>query len=824
MSGAFSKTFCMEAGSLIDNLRIDRVLGQGSFGISYLAHDRIQGGEFVLKEYFPSQSATRTEDGLVRASSAETEADFNQGLQQFLSEGRMLAGLQHPNIIEVIRCFEARGTAWLQMPYYPGETLGELLQRNNTLNAGQIQSLVLPLLDALKYLHQHSVTHQDIKPANIYITDSGAPLLLDFGAALMTSRAAKSGSLGSPGYAAPEQERDYGTVGPWTDIYGLSASLYRVITGTIPAAASQRLEALEKDLPDPVLPLLQQVTTDLPPAWLAAINAGLRLKTDQRPHSVQDWSRSLSLPEPSPRQSVLRARPVLPEASTEYDTEGRAWLPIILLGLFGLGLLVLVFYLMTGGPDNTSEPDQTATGQQSEAVKPDSGKALDSRDPEQNRRWQEALEADTIYAYQRYRQDYPNSSHEADAVQHLASLDDALWQASDTEGSRSAYQNYLEQLPLGRHEADAMIRLDALDRAATESDRQQTLRQEQDKLAWEQARAQRSITAIDQYMAEFPDGQFLSAAQSLRRELSDSANDSTAFATAQKLHTRKAYQAYIDAFPRGQHVTAALAAIDGLTLRPGKKFRDCDLCPDMVVLAGGSFWQGTDKDSTTSLANEKPQRKVVIDKAFAIGILEVTLAQWDACVAEGSCNQTNDNGWGRGARPVMMVSWNDAQGYVEWLSKKTRERYRLPSESEWEYAARAGETDEWPDANPAGVCNVANIAGSETGFRWAHQACADPYALETAPVGSFPANSFGIHDSLGNVAEWTLDCMSLSYHDAPADGSANNRGLCNSRVTRGGSWFSGARESRLTARFNLKAGDRNDFTGFRVVRELPPAS
>jgi formylglycine-generating enzyme required for sulfatase activity len=91
-------------------------------------------------------------------------------------------------------------------------------------------------------------------------------------------------------------------------------------------------------------------------------------------------------------------------------------------------------------------------------------------------------------------------------------------------------------------------------------------------------------------------------------------------------------------------------------------------------------------------------------------------------------------------------------------------------------------------------------------------------------VGSFPANSFGIQDSIGNVAEWTQDCMSLSYHDAPADGSANNRGLCNSRVTRGGSWFSGARESRLTARFNLKAGDRNDFTGFRVVRELAPDS
>ncbi|HET6565917.1 MAG TPA: formylglycine-generating enzyme family protein, partial [Xanthomonadales bacterium] len=384
--------------------------------------------------------------------------------------------------------------------------------------------------------------------------------------------------------------------------------------------------------------------------------------------------------------------------------------------------------------------------------------------------------------------------------------------------------SYLEQLPEGRHAADARIRLDVLDRTAAEAERQQGLRQQQDNLAWNEARMKRNVAAIDQYMADFPDGQHLAAAQSLRRELSDAANDGSAFSAAQKLNTRKAYQSYIDAFPRGRHVTEALTAIDSLTLRPGKRFRDCDQCPDLVVLDSGTFWQGAEEESTTSLANEKPQRKVVLDKAFAIGIHEVTAAQWDACVADGACKPTPDNGWGRGARPVIMVSWNDAQSYVEWLSKKTGEKYRLPSESEWEYAARAGETAEWPEEDPAYICSLGNIAASETGFRWAHTACADPFALETAPVGSFPANSFGIHDSLGNVAEWTLDCMSLSYHDAPADGSANSRGLCNSRVTRGGSWFSGARESRLSARFNLKAGDRNDFTGFRVVRELAAGS
>jgi formylglycine-generating enzyme required for sulfatase activity len=167
-----------------------------------------------------------------------------------------------------------------------------------------------------------------------------------------------------------------------------------------------------------------------------------------------------------------------------------------------------------------------------------------------------------------------------------------------------------------------------------------------------------------------------------------------------------------------------------------------------------------------------------------------------------------------------MVSWNDAQEYVAWLSKKTGQSYRLPSESEWEYFARAGEESDWPGGNPARVCEFGNIAGFETGFRWQHDSCEDGAVMETLPVGSFKSNDFGVHDVIGNVAEWTLDCMNLSYLDGPADGSAWSRGICSSRMTRGGSWFTGTKEIRLPARFNLKTGDRNDFTGFRVVRKV----
>jgi len=243
----------------------------------------------------------------------------------------------------------------------------------------------------------------------------------------------------------------------------------------------------------------------------------------------------------------------------------------------------------------------------------------------------------------------------------------------------------------------------------------------------------------------------------------------------------------------------------------------------MVVVPAGSFWQGSDEHNPDALKMETPRRMVTIAEPFAVGVFEVTLTQWDACVSAGGCStRPGDNGWGRDTRPAILVSWNDAVEYTTWLSQVSGQVYSLPSESQWEYVARAGEEGDWIGGGPEAVCQFANIAGSESGLRWQHADCADPATLETLPVGSLQANAFGLHDVIGNVAEWTLDCLNLSYLDAPVDGSAWGRGICSSRMTRGGSWFTGRKEIRLPARFNLKNGDRNDFTGFRVVRKVAP--
>jgi formylglycine-generating enzyme required for sulfatase activity/serine/threonine protein kinase len=801
-------SLALAPGSIVDNLRIDRVLGQGAFGITYLVTDEVLGKSFALKEYLPRELAKRRESGSLQAASEGSESLFQAGLSHFITEGRTVAPLDHPNIVSVFRCFEANGTAYLLMPFYRGEALHTLLRRSGTLTAPEARSLLLPLLDALEFIHQQGVIHQDIKPANIYITDNGSPILLDFGAAGQRRGSGPSvqQKLGSEGYAAVEQSDADGQIGPWTDIYGLAATLYRSITGQVPVAATQRQSALSQGDSDPLSPLASLVSRREFDGLTDAIEEGLNADPKLRPQSVKQW-RPLFEMKQSIRVSGTAALP------PEIEQEGREWLPIILLGIFLLVITGAAIFLFSGNGEDTEGFGDGSPG---------SSLSNDGKiSPEERSRWQAALESDTAYAYQLFLQDFPESFHNAQALDQLAELDEKAWQTAKTDGSEPAIEAYVDEFPKGLHLVDARILQKGFELARAEAERQNQEKLRQDDMAWDSARATRSVKAIDEYLANWPGGQHADEAHDLRRRLEGEMNDVRGFNSARKLNTIEAYQTYINAFPGGSKVAAALEAIDELTLRPGKTFRDCQDCPSMVVVPAGSFWQGSEDSEPLALKKEKPRRMITIAEPFAVAVFEVTMQQWSLCVADGGCSiNPRDNGWGRGSRPVIMVSWNDAQEFVSWLSKKTGQSYRLPSESEWEYFARAGEESDWPGGDPARVCEFGNIAGHETGFRWQHESCSDGAVMETLPVGSFKKNDFGIYDVIGNVAEWTLDCMNLSYLDGPADGSAWSRGICSSRMTRGGSWFTGTKEIRLPARFNLKTGDRNDFTGFRVVRKV----
>ena len=243
-------------------------------------------------------------------------------------------------------------------------------------------------------------------------------------------------------------------------------------------------------------------------------------------------------------------------------------------------------------------------------------------------------------------------------------------------------------------------------------------------------------------------------------------------------------------------------------------FRDCDQCPEMVVVPAGRFRMGDLSGEGPS--HERPVHEVTIAAPFAVGKYEVTFAEWDACVAAGCTHQPDDEGWGRGTRPVINVSWDDAQEYVRWLSRKTGKTYRLLSETEWEYVARAGTTTKYWWGNKADH-DYANYGKDECCEGMA--AGADRW-VNTAPVGSFKANAFGLFNTAGNVWEWVEDCWNKNYNGAPSDGSAWTSGNCDLRAARGSSWVFGPGDLRSADRGRTDTGYRGTVSGFRVARTL----
>jgi formylglycine-generating enzyme required for sulfatase activity len=237
---------------------------------------------------------------------------------------------------------------------------------------------------------------------------------------------------------------------------------------------------------------------------------------------------------------------------------------------------------------------------------------------------------------------------------------------------------------------------------------------------------------------------------------------------------------------------------------PGETFRDCPDCVELVVVPDGEFEMGSN-----AKAAEAPVHKVTIKKDFAIGRREVTFAQWDRCVAAGGCKYSPpDPAWGRGEAPVTNVSWDDAKEFVAWLAKTTGKPYRLPTEAEWEYAARGGSTLPywWGKAIGTGRAQCADCGVGETG--------------KPAAVSSFRPNAFGLYDTSGNAAEWVADCWNPSYRGAPNDGSAWMGGDCSLHVLRGGSFADKAERVGSASRFRYDEDVRYYANGFRVARDV----
>lgn len=229
-----------------------------------------------------------------------------------------------------------------------------------------------------------------------------------------------------------------------------------------------------------------------------------------------------------------------------------------------------------------------------------------------------------------------------------------------------------------------------------------------------------------------------------------------------------------------------------------------------VEIAGGEFVMGGDRHD-----DEQPRHLVRVP-AFAIGAYEVTFAQYQVFAERTGRTLPDDAGWGRGRRPVINVSWDDAVDFARWLSAETGNHYRLPSEAEWEFVASASEVDLSAQTE---ICQFENIADRLTWMAWRVKDCEDGYPV-SAPVGHFKPNDLGVYDMLGNVSEWVADCWFHHYVGAPEAAVARLQPGCSLHVQRGGAWFYGVDEARAAFRQFSHRQARSVTVGFRLVRDL----
>lgn len=272
---------------------IDRVLGQGGFGITYLAHDRNLDRAVAIKEYLPTTFAYRHQDYSVKPITGDHRENFVWGLGSFLKEAQTLARFSHPNVVRVHSVFEENNTAYMVMEYEHGENLATIYKQQDNLDQQFFEQIFFPIFDGLKEIHKFEFIHRDIKPANIYIREDGTPVLIDFGSARQTTQQQTSEitTLVSQGYTPLEQySANYGDQGPWTDIYALAATVYEGIVGKKPDESLSRSACLMRSKPDLLERLDTRVFTGFNQQFLDAVFAGLKLEPEGRPQSLEAWA------------------------------------------------------------------------------------------------------------------------------------------------------------------------------------------------------------------------------------------------------------------------------------------------------------------------------------------------------------------------------------------------------------------------------------------------------------------------------------------------------------------------------------------------------
>ena len=829
-------------GTRLEEFEIERKLGAGGFGVTYLAYDCSLKRRVAIKEYLPDEWATRRPDGAVGPWSATHAEDYRWGLDRFLKEAQVLARLHHAHIVQVYRVMEAWGTAYMVMEYVEGSSLAEALRAEGPWAEARVLGLLDALTVGLAEVHAAGLVHRDIKPANVMLRGDGSPVLIDFGAA-RRAVGRQSGSVrtvvGTDGYAPFEQTLSKGVQGPWTDVYALGAVAYEALSGRVPDKSNDRMD-------DDTLPPVAEVAAHgVSAEFASAIGEALALRRQDRPQSLAAWRGLLGLP------AVAGTAPGTSPAPPRIPDPAPGGLP----GLRSAGR----DGVQDGGPRSASAAVAPVDG---------AGAAVDRAGPGgASRRWWLVGAAAVVVALTGAGLVWlaggaaaPETAGTAAGARGGANARPvargvgggrrgsgvgAEAASVDPVAARGGAVRNGGRFGAGGNESGSAPADSAADSAVDVAPEAVEETLGLDRAGWR--RIQEGLAALGLEPGA-PDGLVGGGTRrAVRAYQAGAGKPVTGFLDSTDVTTLRAAASEADRVAARRRAEAEAAEAERRLAelrRPGRVFRDdCDGCPELVVIPAGTFRMGSPASEEGRYDNEGPQHSVTL-RSFALGRTEVTRAEYAAFVTatghgsgggctvfDGSQWDTDDDASWRepgfsqgGGHPVVCVNWRDAQAYVAWLSRETGSSYRLPSESEWEYAARSGTTTarHW-GAGSADQCGYANgtDAASKRRINWRNAAECDDGMIWTASAGSYAENGFGLLDMLGNAWEWVEDCWHGDYRGAPSDGTAWTRGGdCGRRVLRGGSWGSAPRNLRSALRLGNAAGARDDSIGFRVARTL----
>ncbi len=752
-----NETTHLPLGTKLGEYEIRDVLGQGGFGITYKAWDSVLACFVAIKEYFPKHLALRATDSIsIRPITQGDAESYQRGLQSFVQEARVLAQFQHPGVVPVKRMVQANSTAYMVMGFVEGKSLSEIIKLSpERLSPNNVVKWTTQLLSALEKIHSAGLLHRDIKPSNIYIDEHGNAMLLDFGAARRVVAEASHSITGvvSAGYSPVEQYAE--TVknqGPWTDIYSLSATLYRCVRGEKPKEATERRDAMDDDEDDPVIALDPAHFPSYPEGFIRAINLGMAVLRKKRP------------------QSVAQFRVVMTHASASSETRPEAEQEIAL----------------KQGKDASS----IALGKHRETSEPKPGRRLLNG----------LLSTVAFVAILAFvvRSDFFDSKWEG--------VDDSVTPRFDVA---------LEITPSSK------VSTVLIDGANVSDWRELSLAAGRHSVIINAKSGYKSIEAsfvVDAQNTQF--GWILSSSlvpftlnvnpSNARIILPDLPADVTYYEGLELTPTKhrvrivaQGYQTLEEIFDlsRQSHFDVQLVR---------NSFID-NFANAMIDIPAGSFRMGG-----TTYTDEEPIRTVNIGR-FQLSPTEVTWGQYKRCIDADICSDlpVSTKQWSR-QRPVTNVSWNDAQNFINYLNGLSSGGFRLPSEAEWEYAARAGERARYPGGVKLS-CSDARFGHGDSGDSGV---CNDGGANGPVEVASYQPNAFGIYDTIGNTLEWVDDCWYENYDNAPSNNTSRlgSAEVCQTRVMRGGGWAASLVQVAIPYRNSDNIDIRYGDVGFRVAR------